>query len=1139
MTKSLLKNTFREIKNTKARFISILAIIALGVGFLSGIKSTVPSMYALAEKYYSEQNLMDYRLVSTVGFDEDDIKAVSKTEGVSCVMPSYYCDVLTSAESGGAAVRLIAVPEEYNGNSEMNKLVVKTGRLPEKENEIVLDHSAISDKSFKIGDKITFAPIAGKNDITESLTSLEYTIVGTVDSPLYISYQRGNTDIGNGKLSKYMYIPSDNFAYERYTELYVRANFSENCEAFSDDYSKNSKKMAEILEETANSRCEVFKTDVIEDAQKELDNARAEFKDEKAKAEKELEDAQKQIDDGRKTLAEELEKAQTELDNAKSQIESGRAELETAKDEYYSQIFSAENTLAEKEAELEKGVEEYNNSVEFFESEIATAQQQIDDGYAEYNAQYEDFKNNAEPQLLAGIQQAQTAVDNLTYAISVETNEEMIAVLNAQLSETQLNLDNLNAQYTQATQGFEQSKAELDLAQSQLDEKRTQGKAELDLAGQQLIEGQKQLEAGKAELEAQKTQGYNQLLAAEAELDSAQAQYNDGVAELEKQSTDGKKKLDDAQAEYDEKKAEADEKLADAEKEIEDAQEEIDNLENPKWYVFDRDDNPGYSAYTENVGKVDAVATVFPVFFLLVAVLVCVTTMTRLIEEKRTEIATLKALGYSNLSIVMKFVIYALIAGVTGCLVGTALGVSTLPFIIYNAYRIMYYLGDISLVIHTQSVVLGVLASIICTTAVSVFVCVKSLRNKPAQAMRPKAPKAGKRILLEYITPLWKRMGFTSKLTARNLFRYKSRLFMTSLGVAGCTALILAAFGLLNSFVPLTNDQFETIYKYNAAVVPEEKGTTEELKWLVDDVESIDGVDESMLAVQEELKVQFGKKIKETDTYLTVVQAPENLNSIISLHKRSDKSEYSLTDDGVLISEKMSKELGVKDGDTIKLSSESGDVEVRVCGVFEQYIQNYVYMTPSLYEQLYNKTAEYNVLMVKFEENTALTDDEFSSKCLEDDRVTAVSFIDSIITELEDMLESLNLVVFVMVICAAALAFVVLYNLTNINIAERVREIATFKVLGFKNNETSSFIYRENIVLTLIGIAAGLVIGYFLASFVVVTIEVDSVMFGREVFLSSYLYAAGLTMLFSLLVNAVMSFKIKAVNMVESLKSVE
>ncbi len=1139
MTKSLFKNTFREIKNTKARFISILAIIALGVGFLSGIKTTVPSMYNLAENYYSEHNLMDYRLVSSVGFDEDDVKAVSKTKGVSCVMPSYFCDVLTTAESGGDAVRLIALPKAYNDNSVMNSLVVKTGRLPEKENEIVIDHNAISDKNYKFGDKIRFAPTAGKNDITESITSLEYTVVGTVESPLYISYQRGTTDIGNGKLSKYMYIPSENFSYERYTELYVRAEFSQGYNAFSDEYSEKAKEMKNTLETTANARCEVFKEDVINDAQKELDDAKAEFVTEKSKAEKEFADAQKKINDGRKTLDDELEKAQAKLDDAKIQIANGRTELENAKDEYYSKIFSAEDTINEKQAELEKGFEEYNKSVAYFESEIKTAQQQIDDGYEKYNAEYENFKTNIEPQLVAGIEQAQTAVDSLTYAISVETNTEMIKVLTAQLAEAQKTLDELNAQYSQAIQTFEQSKAELDFTQTQFDEKKAQGEAELQVAGEQLKKGQEELEKGKAEFEVQKTQGYNQLMSAEAELDSAQAEYENGVAELEKQSKDGKKELDDAQSEYDEKKAEADKKLADAEKEIEDAQEEIDNLNNPEWYVFDRNDNPGYSAYTENVDKVDAVATVFPVFFLLVAVLVCVTTMTRLIEEKRTEIATLKALGYSNLSIVMKFVIYSLIAGVAGCVIGTVLGVSTLPFIIYNAYKIMYYIGDISLVIHTQSVVLGVLAAVLCTTAVSVFVCAKSLRSKPAQAMRPKAPKAGKRIILEYITPLWRKMSFTSKLTARNLFRYKSRLFMTSLGVAGCTALIVAAFGLLDSFVPLTNDQFKTIYKYDAVVVPEEKGTPEELDWLVSDVKSVDGVEVSMLAVQEDLQVEFNGNLKEADTYLAVMQNSENLNEIISLHKRSDKSEYTLTDDGVLINEKMATDMGIKEGDTINLTSDSGEVEVKVCGIYEHYIQNYVYMTPTLYEQLYGKAIEYNVLMVKFADDTKLTNDQFSSHCLSDDRVVAVSFIETSIGELDDMLDSLNIVVFVMIICAGALAIVVLYNLTNINIAERVREIATFKVLGFKNNETSSFIYRENIVLTIIGILIGLVIGYFLSSFVVVTIEIDSVMFGRDVFVTSYLYAAGFTMLFSLLVNAVMSFKIKAVNMVESLKSVE
>lgn len=1139
MTKSLLKNTFREIKNTKARFISIMAIIALGVGFFAGIKATVPSMYNLAENYYQEQNLMDYRLVSTVGFDEDDIKAVEQTEGVSAVMPSYFCDAQITAESGGDIVRLISVPEKYGDNSEQNSLVIKEGRMPEKPNEILVEHDSISGTRHKIGDKITFSKEAGDKDLTEQLDSLEYTVVGMVNSPLYISYQRGTTSIGNGKIAEYMYIGSDSFKTERYTELYVKADFSENCLALSEDYKENSESLAKTLETTANAQCEIFDKDVIQKAKNELEDAEKEYNDEKKKAEKQLNDAKDKIDSSQKEFDEKIADAQAELDSAKAQIESGKTELERSKNEYYSKIASAEDEISKQEEQLKNAVAEYNKSKADFDSQILSAQNEIDSGRSEYETAYNEFKNTQETQLLAGIEQAQTAVDSLKAAIAVETKPEVLAALNSQLEQAQQTLDNLNSQYSQAILQFEESKTNLDSAQSELDAKKAEGQSQLNSALSKIENGKISLENGKAELETQKTEGYNKLVEAENSLDTAQSQYDNGVKELEKQKAEGQQKLDDAQNEYDKEKTKADEKFAEAEEEINDAQKEIDKLSTPEWYVFTRDDNPGYSSFSLNADRLDAVASVFPVFFLLVAVLVCVTTMTRLIEEKRTEIGTLKALGYSNISIITKFVIYALIAAILGSIIGTVLGVCSLPFIIYNAYKIMFYIGDITLVLNIPSVVLGIAAAVLCTTVVSVVVCMRSLSHKPAEAMRPKAPKPGKRILLEYITPLWKRFSFTAKLTARNLFRYKSRLCMTVIGVAGCTALIVAAFGLLNSFDPLTKDQFETIYKYDAVIVPKESGSEKELAYLTSEIQNRENVSKFMLASQQDATVEFNGQLKDESTYLTVVQNPEELDSIVSLHTRKGKEDLTLTDDGVLINEKLSEEFGIKVGDTIRISGEFGDSEAKVCGIFEQYLHNYIYMTPTLYNSLYGKNPSYNMLDVKLDDNSQTSQESFSSETLKDDRIVAVSFIATSLEEFKNMLNSLNLVVAVMIICAAALAFVVLYNLTNINIAERVREIATFKVLGFNNRETSSFIYKENIVLTLLGIAVGLILGIFLTSFIVQTVEVDNIMFGREIYPTSFIYAAGFTMLFSLLVNAVMSVKIKTVNMVESLKSVE
>lgn len=1139
MTKSLVKNTFREIANTKARFISIMAIIALGVGFFAGIKATAPSMYNLAETYYKNQQLMDYRLVSTVGFDKDDIEAISKVEGVISVMPSYYGDVLKSAESGGHAVRVIALPTAYENNTKLNELAVMEGRLPEKSGEVVVENSSITSQKYNVGDTISLAPRIDDKNTTDTLKMLDFTVVGKVESPLYISYQRGSTTIGDGKLTEFMYIMPEDFALEKYTELYVKTDISEKYSAFSSEYTDKINEFKNTLKNIADDRCKVFETDVIGKGRQELDDAKKDYDEQKNDAEQKLGDAEQELKNGKKELDEKTFEAEQELDNALAKIQSGRNDLATAKNEYYTKIAEAEQTLNEKQQELDEAVAEYENSKAEFEEKFAFAQQELDQKFDEYNKAYDYFKSVQEPQLLAGIEQAQQTVDYLNYLISITTDEKQLEILKQQLEQAQNVLDGLKIQHKQAVEEFENNKALLDEAQLEIDNQKEDAQKQLDLAKQQIDEGSLALQNGWAEFETQKTDGYNQLVQAENQLDSAQAQYDNGEAEFKTQTAEGEKKLEDGEEEYEKQRKEADEKFAEAKDEIDESEKKLDDVAEPEWYVFTRDDNVGYSTFSQNADRLDAVASVFPVFFLLVAVLVCVTTMTRLIEEKRTEIGTFKALGYSNASIIAKFVFYSLIAGVSGGLIGTVIGVLTMPFIIYNAYKIMYYIGDITLVLNVPSIILGLGAAILCTTAVSIIVCRKTLVHKPASIMRPKAPKAGKRIFLEHITPLWSHMNFTSKLTARNLLRYKSRLCMTVIGVAGCCALIVAAFGLLNSFDPLTNDQFDSIFKYDAVIVPKNGGTAQELEYLNNMVDTHDNITDHMLVLSEDVTMDTGSKHKDDGTTLVVVENPSQLDSIISLHDRITKEKLSLSDSGVMINEKLAKELSLNVGDKITLNSDSGTAEVTVDGIYEQYINNYIYMTPALYKSLYGKDVKYNMLDAVMSDKSEKAEQSFSSHCLADSRIAAVTYIASSINDFKNMLNSLNMVVMVMIICAAALAFVVLYNLTNINIAERVREIATFKVLGFYNKETSAFIFIENIVLTLLGIFAGMFLGIFLTEFIVSTVEVNNVMFGRDVYITSYLYAGGLTMLFSLLVLFVMSFKIKAVNMVESLKSVE
>ncbi len=1085
LTKALLQNTFREIAHTKARFISIMAIIALGVGFFAGIKATSPSMYHLAETYYRDKRLMDFRLVSTNGISEDDIAAVRAVEGVQSVMPSYFCDVMTSPDNGGDVIRLMAVPKSYDKNPALNTLVINEGKIAKKSGQIVTESIAFANSSNKVGGKITFAPMAGDTPITDLLNTNEFTIVGKAETPLYISFQRGTTTIGDGKIDEYMYICADDFKIPRYTELYVKADFSDTVSAFSDEYEAKIEKLKADLQAVTEQRGLAF-DDELEKAKADLAAARTEYETQKSAAQEQLSAALAELAAGEEEYNAKVAEGEAKLGEAQEQIAGGEQSLAQAESAYNSGVSAGQAQLSQGQAQLSQGQAQLNSAKTDFNNQIAGEQSALDNAPSQPPKTPDGFAD-----LIPGI------IGNLT-------------------------------------QGAQQSAAQI-----ALDAKEAIGQAQLALAQAQLYSGGAQLAEGQSELAVQQISGQQQLSAGKAQLDAAKSQYESGKAELEAQKQSGAEQLAAAREEYNAAKAAADEKLGEALRLIEEGEAALEKLSPPTWYVFTRDDNPGYHTYTQNADRLDAVASVFPLFFLLVAVLVCVTTMTRLIEEKRTEIATLKALGYSDGSIILKYIIYSMIAAVTGSAVGVAAGVSTLPFIIYDAYKIMFYIGDIDLVIHVPSIVIGMLAAVVCTAAVSVIVCAKSLRAKPAQAMRPKAPKPGKRILLERVAPLWRHMGFTAKLTARNLFRYKVRLCMTVIGVAGCTALIVAAFGLLNSFDPLTEAQFGDIFKYDAVVIPKAGGDAEELAYLKTLAQNTGRADAVLLTMQEEVTLRFKDNATTESTYISVPEDTGELDNIISLHTRKDKTPLSLTDDSVLLNEKLAAEFGISAGDTVELATDNGTAQVKVGGIYEQYVYNYVFMTPQCYQSLFAKPVRYNLFDVRLTDKEEATAEAFSSAMLKDARVTAISYMNQTIEDFRKTLNSLNMVVVVMVVCAAALAFVVLYNLTNINIAERVREIATFKVLGFFNRETSRFIYIENIILTLLGILVGLGLGVLLTEFIVGTVEIDNIMFGRDIYLSTYLYAAGLTMLFSLLVNAAMSVKIRKVNMVESLKSVE
>lgn len=920
MKGSVFKNIVREIWDTKARFLSIFAIIGLGVGFFVGVKAGGPSMVNTLVNYSHEQNMMDFRLVSSVGFDDDDVAEIAGTDGIAQAQAGYFTDAIMSDGSKKSVVRL----HSLGTDDEINVPLLEEGRLPQKSGEIVVEDTTYA-TPIEIGAKIKFDKTVISSSSGEAeeipLECTEYTVVGKVKSPLYISFQKGKTTVGNGTISYYMMVLPEDFNSERYTELYLVSDYSHNNGyPYSDEYADTVNDLQERLESVCDDRIAVFD-------------------------EKEIEPERIELADGKQELTDAMKDTKKELAGAYTQISA------------------------------------------------------------------------------------------------------------------------LQLQYTNMV-----------------------------------------VPSGNAALIAQ----------TQAQIEGAKVEYSNNSTAAAAAFMEEKKKIYDGETEL----------------------EQFDDL---KSYVFTRDDNPGYSEFKDNAGRVDAVATVFPVFFLLVAILVCVTTMTRMVEERRTEIGTFKALGYSNGTIISKYVIYSTTAGVLGCIVGCVAGCLALPRIIFDAYAMMYHIKTMDAVIPWEFIIAGFIVAVLCTALVSWFTCRRELTQRPASLMRPKTPKAGKRNLLERIGFIWNRMKFTSKVTARNLFRYKARFFMTVIGVAGCTALILAAFGLMDSIGGIVDKQFGEINQYNLSIVFSETKTEQQADDFVDSVKKSYNIENSMPVYQDEINVYDNSSDKIYDnTYLVVPSRPENLRSSIDLHNRTTKENIELSDDGCVMSEKLANNMEIQPGDEFKITdSNDKEVTLKLSAICENYLYNYIYITPSYYSNCFGEDVKYNMVNTYFDYNSDEESDALANELLEDEEIVTVNYSDSGVENFRKMLTALNMVVYVMIICAGALAFVVLYNLTNINIAERAREIATIKVLGFYNYEVGEYIYRENVVLTIIGALVGLVLGVFLNSFIIQTVEVDIVMFGREIIPQSFLYALGLTFLFAIIVNFFMYFKMKNIDMVESLKSIE
>ena len=1209
MKKNVLRKDFIiEIKKTMGRFVSIFFIVALGVAFYSGIRASEPSMRITADQYFDDSELMDLKVMGTMGLTKADIKAIGKVSGIEAVEGGYSKDVLCPVGDNEKVVHMLSMQKNFDQVS-----VVK-GRLPEKAGECLVDEDFLSYTDLKVGDTVTFHSGDGEA-LTDSLVTDTYKIVGIGNSPLYISFGRGSSTIGTGEISGFVVVDKASFDMDVYTEAYVKVSGAEEKTAFTDEYNNLSDAAKEAVSAIEEERCAVRKQEIVDEANEkladsektvneksqELEDAKKELESGKSKAAEELEKAKQQITDGEAELADakqQIADGETQLADAKAQLNDKQAQLDLAEAQYEygkAQLDQKEQELADAEQVYLSNYSKYmpiitagKEQIPAGKSQIADGKKRLDEELAPLN-QLKDELAGIEDEIsqcdseIAGLKTQLDGMDSEVYQKYVNipkenrNKEEQAYVekwenLNTKLAGMQERKTQLeNTKQEKLNQAGFATEADLEAQITSL----TKQKADLDAKEKALLQQEQTLAAQEEELLSagrQITDGKSQIAAARSQLDSTKSQITDGKAQIlsawallnEKEDTlnaskaqlaSGEQELADGRSEYEQAAKEAEEQitdgqakitdgekqLTDAKQQIADAKAEIKKIENPKWYVQTREDAlTEYQGYGDNADRMRSIGKVFPVLFFLVAALISLTTMTRMVEEQRVQIGTMKALGYGKAAIAGKYIGYALIATFGGSIFGVLAGEKILPFIIIYAYMILYkHLPAILVPYHMSYALQASGIAVACTLIATIASCYKELAAEPAELMRPAAPKQGKRILLERIGIIWKHLNFTWKSTVRNLIRYKKRFFMTIFGIGGCMALMVVGFGLKDCIYEIVSLQYEKVQFYDAATYMSDDISEENRQQLHDYLDQNADIKETIEARMQktDVKSASGKKT----LYLMVPSDNEKIEDFLSFHSRTNKDEvYSLKKDEVILTEKMASLLNVKVGDELTIEDEDrGDQTVTVGAICENYMSHYLYLSPEKYEELYGVPAEYNTIIYSVKDGKDDQIEKIGTKLLSMDGVLNVSYTSSIEGRLDDMLRSLNLVIVVLIVSAGMLAFVVLYNLNNINITERQRELATLKVLGFYDGEVASYVYRENILLTIIGSVVGMVLGNLLHRYIILTVEVEEAMFGRQIHWQSYLYSFLFTVAFSLFVNWVMFYKLKKIDMVESLKSVE
>ena len=1133
----MLKLTLRQIRGSLGRFLAIAAIVALGAGFFCGLRLTKTAMVHTLDDYAETHRMYDFRLVSTIGFDETDAETLAADVRVGACEGEKSADALASVADGAAKpCRFLSLPAQIDLPG------LKCGRLPQTADECLADGLLYSEKDLG---KTVVLTAENDADTLDSFARREFTIVGVAKSVLYINYERGSTSIGSGTLSSFVYLLPEAFTLEYDTSLYLRLAGRQG-EVYSDDYTACIDEAEPWVTQLAESAAYGRSDRLYEEAEQTLSDAR-----------ETLDEKQQELDDARQKLTD----AEQELADAKQAYADGETALEDAKRETEAELADAWQKLTDGQKTLEENEQKLADA----KKELEDGAQKHADGQAEYeksNAEFESAKEDTWSSLSsasAQIEQAQaeleanqaqldaqrTALDaqeaQLNEAVAAgAVSEEAAAALRAQIAAGRTQLEQAQAQLDEGMAALEASRAELRAASGAAGTAIRENRKKLDEAKAGLDEKQQELIEAKQQL----ADSEQQLADAKQELEDGWADYYTGRAEAEKKIADAEQELEDAKqqiadgeqqlADAKQEIADGEQKLADAEQEYQDGEDELEKLENPDVFVLDRSSNVGYACFESDSDIVRGVSKVFPLFFFAVAALVCITTMTRMVDEQRTQAGVLKALGYSNSAILSQYFLYAGTASVLGCVLGIAAGSYFLPKMIWNAYNIMYGFTSILYAFDWPLALTSSGAYLLCALGTTWYVVHAELRQPAAELIRPKAPKAGKRILLERLPFIWNRLPFLHKVSIRNILRFKKRMVMMMIGIGGCTALLITGFGIQDSISSVVDYQYDEITRYDAAVTFQHAlSGSEQEDFLAVCGET--GAGGCLFVAEKSLDASSGSTVK-----TTTVVCPESgsVDGFIDLHTQEKAPVAYPQSGGCIISRGLAQALRLSAGDTITLqTSDLRRTELTVEAVFENYVYNYVYLTQTTWQDVFGEAPGYEAAWVNYQTDE---DAQAASAALAGAKnAAAVTLSQEFRSRVATMMQSLRYIVLVVVLGAAALAFIVLYNLTNINITEREREIATIKVLGFYDGETNRYVFRENIILTVLGALVGLPMGKLLHAYVMGQIKIDLMCFDVRVAPLSYLISAALTLVFGLLVNLALRRKIRTIDMSQALKSIE